>query len=59
MNFQSNESMPLHPSAQQMIRKVEELSGRPVHVAEDPELKLMAGIRQALFLRTSVWGEIL
>ena len=36
--------MPLHPAAQQMIRKVEELSGRPVHVAEDPELKVMASI---------------
>ena len=34
--------MPLHPAAQQMIRKVEALSGRPVHVAEDPDLKVMA-----------------
>ena len=39
--------MSLHPAAQQMIRKVEELSGRPVHVAEDPELKLMATITTA------------
>ena len=51
--------MPLHPSAQHMIRKVEELSGRPGQVAEDPDLKVMASIRQAPFLRTSVWGEIL
>jgi hypothetical protein len=39
-----NQTMPLHPAAQQMIRKVEELSGRPVHVAEDPDLKVMASI---------------
>ena len=39
--------MPLHPAAQQMIRKVEELSGRPVHVAEDPDLKVMAAITTA------------
>jgi len=58
MNFQTIEPMPLHPIAQQMIRKVEELSGRLVHVPEDPELKVMAGIRQAPFLRTSVWGGI-
>jgi hypothetical protein len=49
--------MPLHPAAQQMIRKVEELSGRPVHVAEDLDLKVMAtvttarGIAPAHFLR--------
>jgi hypothetical protein len=39
--------MPLHPAAQQMIRKVEELSGRPVHVAEDADLKVMASITTA------------
>ena len=33
--------MPLHPAAQQMIRKVEELSGRPVHVVENADLKVM------------------
>jgi hypothetical protein len=42
-----NQSMPLHPAAQQMIRKVEELSGRPVHVAEDADLKVMAAITTA------------
>ena len=42
-----NQLMPLHPAAQQMIRKVEELSGRPVHVAEDPDLKVMASILTA------------
>ena len=36
--------MPLHPDAQRMIRKVEELSGRLVHVTEDPELRMMATI---------------
>jgi hypothetical protein len=30
-----------------MIRKVEALSGRPVHVAEDPDLKVMASITTA------------
>jgi len=39
--------MPLHPAAQQMIRKVEELSGKPVHVKEDPELKVMATVSPA------------
>ena len=47
MNFLSNQLMPLHPAAQQMIRKVKELSGRPVHVAEDPDLKVMASILTA------------
>jgi hypothetical protein len=40
-------SMPLHPAAQQMIRKVEALSGRPVHVAEDADLKVMATVTTA------------
>lgn len=39
--------MPLNPSTQQLIRKVEELSGRLVHVTEDPELQVMATIRTA------------
>jgi len=49
--------MPLHPAAQQMIRKVEELSGKPVHVMEDPQIKVMAvatparGAAPAHFLR--------
>lgn len=36
--------MPLHPEAQQLIQQVEELSGRMVHVTEDPDLKVMATI---------------
>lgn len=49
--------MPFHPAAQQMIRKVEKLSGRPVHVAEHAELKVIAtvitaqGTAPAHFLR--------
>lgn len=43
--------MPLHPAAQEMIRKVEELSGRVVHITEDPELKVMERIRRTLVLR--------
>lgn len=39
--------MPLHPATQQLIRTVEELSGRFVQVTEDPELKVMATIRTA------------
>ena len=39
--------MPLHPATQQLIRKVEELSGRLVHVTEDPQLKVMATISTA------------
>lgn len=39
--------MPLHPEAQQLIQKVEELSGRMVHVTEDPDLKVMATISTA------------
>jgi hypothetical protein len=37
----------MHPAAQQMIRKVEELSGKPVHVMEDPSLKVMAVVTPA------------
>lgn len=50
-------AMPLHPVTQQLIKKVEELSGRLVHVTEDQELKVMAtistarGIAPAHFLR--------
>ena len=39
--------MALHPDAQKMILKVEELSGRLVHVIEDPYLELMASIQLA------------
>lgn len=39
--------MPLHPAAQQLIRKVEELSGMPVHVKEDADLKVMATVSPA------------
>ena len=39
--------MPLHPDTQQIIRKVEELSGRMVYVTEDPELKVMATVSVA------------
>ena len=49
--------MTLHPDTQELIRKIEELSGRMVHVTEDPELKVMAtvstarGAAPAFFLR--------
>jgi hypothetical protein len=33
--------MPLHTVTQKMMLKVEELSGRLVHVIEDPNLELM------------------
>lgn len=39
--------MPLHPESQQLIKEVENLSGRMVHVTEDPELKVMATISTA------------
>lgn len=39
--------MPLHPESQQLIKEVEDLSGRMVHVTEDPELKAMATITTA------------
>jgi hypothetical protein len=39
--------MPLNPATQQLIRKVEELSGKPVHVKEDPNLEVMATVRPA------------
>ena len=39
--------MPLHPATQRLIRNVEELSGRLVHVTEDPELKVLATISTA------------
>ena len=39
-----NHSMSLHPQVQQLIRQVEALSGRLVHVTEDPSLKVMAKI---------------
>lgn len=49
--------MPLHPTVEHLIRKVEELSGKPVHVGEDPSLQIMAlvtparGIAPAHFVR--------
>jgi hypothetical protein len=39
--------MTLHPATQQMIQKVEELSGLPVHVAAEPGIRLRATIVQA------------
>jgi len=39
--------MPLHPATLQVIQKVEALSGKPVHVKEDPELKVMATVSPA------------
>jgi len=39
--------MPLHLDTQQLIKQVEELSGRMVHVTEDPDLKVMATITTA------------
>lgn len=39
--------MPLHPDTQGLIRKIENLSGKMVHVTEDPELKVMATISTA------------
>ncbi len=50
MNFLTSQTMPLHPAAQQMIRKVEALSGRPVHVAEDAGLQVMP--------KGAKWSEI-
>lgn len=40
-------AMPLHPESQQLIRQVEELSGRMVQVTEDSEIKVMATISTA------------
>ncbi len=39
--------MPLHPDVQELIREVEALSSRMVHVTEDPELKVMATVTTA------------
>ncbi len=39
--------MPLHPESQQLIKEVENLSGRMVHVTEYPELKVMSTITAA------------
>jgi len=39
--------MPLHPEAQQLIQQVEDLSGRMVHVTEDPHLQVMATVSTA------------
>jgi len=43
--------MPLHPETRQLIKQVEDLSGRMVHVTEDPDLKVMATILTARALR--------
>jgi hypothetical protein len=49
--------MPFHPTVEQLIRRVEALSGKPVHVGEDPSLQVMAvvtparGVAPAHFLR--------
>jgi hypothetical protein len=49
--------MTLHPEAQQLIQQVEKLSGRMVHVMEEPQLQVMAtvsiarGAAPAHFLR--------
>jgi hypothetical protein len=39
--------MSLHPATQQLIRQVEQLSGRPVHVKEDADLRVMAKVTPA------------
>ena len=39
--------MPLHPANQKLIAKVEELSGKPVHVKEDSTMQLMATVNPA------------
>lgn len=39
--------MPLQPETCQIIKEVENLSGRPVHVTADPELKVMSTISAA------------
>jgi hypothetical protein len=39
--------MSLHPATQQLIRQVEQLSGKPVHVQEDATLKTMAKVSPA------------
>jgi hypothetical protein len=49
--------MPFHPAVEHLIRRVEELSGKPVHVGEDPSLQVMAvvtparGVAPAHFVR--------
>jgi hypothetical protein len=39
--------MPFAPEVQQLIRQVEESSGLPVHVAEDPTMRLRASVTPA------------
>ena len=39
--------MPFAPEVQQLIRQVEESSGMPVHVAEDPAMRLRASVTPA------------
>ena len=43
--------MPLHPTVEHLIRRVEALSGKPVHVGEDPSLQVMAVVTPAHFVR--------
>lgn len=50
-SFNDDRAMPLHPEVQQLIQQVEELSGRLVHVMEDPELKVMRGLRESPSVR--------
>lgn len=39
--------MPFSPETQQIIAKVERLSGRPVHIDDDPTLKVLANVTMA------------
>jgi len=49
--FKDPHLMALHADAQQMIKQVEDLSGRMIHVTEDPDLKVLAKILTARALR--------
>ena len=42
-----SDPMPFAPEVQQLIRQVEESSGLPVHVAEDPAMRLRASVTPA------------
>jgi hypothetical protein len=39
--------MPFAPEVQQLIQQVEQLSGRPVHVAEEPGMTMRATVTPA------------
>lgn len=43
--------MPFAPEVQQLIRQVKESSGLPVHLAEDPAMRLRASVTPARFAR--------